>query len=81
MPRCGAWRVYLRARRDGPPGVPPAGVDLGDVAETPAAGGLVEAELERDLGRRQQRELLWLVGCLVHTPIMNEGCCTARAGP
>ena len=34
------------------------GTDLGDVAEPTPAGRLVEAELERHVGCREQRELL-----------------------
>jgi len=34
------------------------GADLGDVAEPTPAGRLVEAELERHVGCREQRELL-----------------------
>jgi len=34
------------------------GADLGDVAKPTPAGRLVEAELERHVGCREQRELL-----------------------
>ena len=49
--------------------------DLGDVAQPPLAGRLIEPELERHVGCRKQRELL-RGEPFSHTPIMNGGCDT-----
>ena len=72
MPRCGGGcrLCVVRAGRLAGRELEP---DLGDVAEATPAGRLVEAELERHVGCRQQRELLG-GGPFCHTPIMNEGC-------
>lgn len=47
--------------------------DLGDVLEPATAGVGVEAEPQRDLGRREQGELRGGV-VLGHAPIMKRGC-------
>jgi hypothetical protein len=52
--------------------------DLGDVAQTTAACGLVDPELEGDVNGSEQRELLWLglvvFVVFVHAPMMRRGC-------